>query len=677
MPLVSRLLAALTLLCVPLFSANVSAAPVPIETFFENATMSGATMSPDGHFVAIRLASKANDGRAVLAVLDLETMTPKPVASFDGYDVGMFHWVNDKRLVFNLTDLRIPPGDWANSLAPGLFAVNRDGSDFRRLVARDYRYLKLGGDDEQVLPWNTFFAGTTAEQDSNDVFVEKVEGYGKHVDTYSELERLNTVTGRIKVLDIPIYSTKWLVDREGVPRIAQSHRGKMVELRYNDPATGQWRKFAEFEELSDNAFWPLHYAEDGTLYVQSANGKDKTTVYRYDLAHNALLPEPVAYSENFDIFPTLILNHGKLLGMRYQLDGEITQWFDADMAALQKEVDVRLQTTTNRLEPPRRPETPYIVIEAFSDVQPSIFLLYNRETKKLVKLGSSHPAVDPKQMGHKDIVRYQARDGLIVPAYITMPRGPAGKNLPMVVLVHGGPFVRGGYWRWNPEAEFLASRGYVVLEPEFRGSEGFGSKHFKAGWKQWGLAMQDDVADGVKWAIAQGIADPKRICIGGASYGGYATLMGLINDPDLYRCGFEWVGVTDIDLMYSVSWSDFSDSWKQYGMPIIIGDREKDAAQLKATSPIEQAARIKQPLLMAYGGVDERVPKIHGEKFYDSVRKTNSDVEWIVYPEEGHGWKLVEDKVDFWSHVEKFLARNIGAPTVVDSTAGAMVTGRP
>src|SRR5262249_13673223 len=147
------------------------------------------------------------------------------------------------------------------------------------------------------------------------------------------------------------------------------------------------------------------------------------------------------------------------------------------------------------------------------------------------------------------------------------------------------------------------------------GSAGFGSRHFQAGWKQWGLAMQDDIADGVNWAIANGIADPKRICIGGASYGGYATLIGLGNKPRLFRCGFEWVGVTDPNLMYSVWWSDVPDISKKYGYPKLIGDPEKDAAQLKATSPLEQAARIKQPLLLAYGDIDERVPKVHGEKF--------------------------------------------------------------
>jgi dipeptidyl aminopeptidase/acylaminoacyl peptidase len=179
--------------------------------------------------------------------------------------------------------------------------------------------------------------------------------------------------------------------------------------------------------------------------------------------------------------------------------------------------------------------------------------------------------------------------------------------------------------------------------------------------------MQHDVADGARWAIAQGIADPKRICIAGASYGGYATLMGLVNDPDLYKCGVNWVGVTDINLMYTGTWfgeSDASTDWKEYGMPELIGDPVKDAAQLKATSPIEQAARIKQPILLAYGGSDRRVPISHGRKFYDAVKATNRNVQWVEYPEEGHGWHLEKNRIDFWTRVEKFLDKNIGTGAV-------------
>jgi dipeptidyl aminopeptidase/acylaminoacyl peptidase len=271
-------------------------------------------------------------------------------------------------------------------------------------------------------------------------------------------------------------------------------------------------------------------------------------------------------------------------------------------------------------------------------------------------------------MARRDFVKYKARDGMEIPAWLTIPRDGKSGARPMVVLVHAGPYMRGGLWGWEPQSQFLASRGYVVLEPEFRGSRGYGFAHFKAGWKQWGLAMQDDIADGTRWAIEKGYADPKRVCIAGADYGGYAALMGLVNDPDLYRCGVEWLGVTDIELMYTAAWSDTSDEYKTFGMPVLIGDRTKDAAQLKATSPLQQASRIRRPLLLAYAARDPTVPIEHGEKFRDAVMKTNHDVEWVAYEgERAHRWVMLKTALDFWTRVEKFLARNIGESAKEDA----------
>ena len=228
-----------------------------------------------------------------------------------------------------------------------------------------------------------------------------------------------------------------------------------------------------------------------------------------------------------------------------------------------------------------------------------------------------------------------------------------------MVLVHGGPWVRGTHWPWEPQAQFLASRGYVVIEPEFRGSQGYGFKHFRAGWKQWGLAMQDDIADAVQWAVERGWVDAKRVCIAGASYGGYATLMGLVRHHELYQCGVEWVGVSDIDLLYSIHWSS-SEEARNYSMPVLIGDRVADAEQLKATSPLAQAASIRRPVLIAYGELDQRVTIEHGKYLRDALSKTNKEVEYVVYPDEGHGWRKLETNIDFWTRVEKFLERHIG-----------------
>jgi dipeptidyl aminopeptidase/acylaminoacyl peptidase len=209
--------------------------------------------------------------------------------------------------------------------------------------------------------------------------------------------------------------------------------------------------------------------------------------------------------------------------------------------------------------------------------------------------------------------------------------------------------------------QFLASRGYLVISPEFRGSTGYGAAHFKAGWKQWGQAMQDDVADALLWAQAQGLATDKA-CIAGANYGGYSTLMGLVRQPELYRCGVAWAAVTDPFLYLQGNWwvaDDLTEQGRTYGMPHMVGDADKDAAMLTANSPLAQARHIKAPLLLAFGSADQRVPLAHGERLRDALREAGRPPEWVVYDDEGHGWRLVSNQIDFARRVEKFLGQHL------------------
>jgi dipeptidyl aminopeptidase/acylaminoacyl peptidase len=272
------------------------------------------------------------------------------------------------------------------------------------------------------------------------------------------------------------------------------------------------------------------------------------------------------------------------------------------------------------------------------------------------------PQLKPSELAPMRPVRYPARDGLQIPAYLSLPKGK-DKNLPLVVMIHGGPWVSGDEWGFNPEAQFLATRGYAVLQPNFRGTTRYGWKHFSSSFQQWGLTMQDDITDGVKWAVEQGIADPKRVCIYGASYGGYATMMGLAKDPDLYKCGINYVGVTDINLFLTATWADYAQSdWIKFGVKDMVGDATKDAERLKATSPVEQAARIKAPVLMAYGAADRRVPIEHGTRMRAAMERTGAKPIWMVADGEGHGFREMRNQKMFYEAMEKFLAENIGKP---------------
>ena len=209
--------------------------------------------------------------------------------------------------------------------------------------------------------------------------------------------------------------------------------------------------------------------------------------------------------------------------------------------------------------------------------------------------------------------------------------------------------------------QFLASRGYLVISPDFRGSQGYGQAHFEAGWKQWGQAMQDDVADAMLWAQAQGLAD-QRVCIAGAGYGGYSTLMGLVRHPKLYRCGVAWVAVTDPFLMLEGSWwvrDDTRDSDRRYSLPQMVGDAKLDADMLTSVSPVAQAHKIRAPLLLGFGEADLRVPLAHGKRLREAMQKVGRDPQWVTYPDEGHSWRLPQTRTDFARRMETFLSEHL------------------
>ncbi|MES2263862.1 MAG: alpha/beta fold hydrolase [Pseudomonadota bacterium] len=646
-------------------AAGALAAAPPIAHFFDNPHFGGARLSPDARYLAVRVGNTGR--RDGLAVIDLATREAKAVAQFNDADIGDFEWVNDQRLVFNTHDKNVAPGD--RRMASGLYAANRDGSAARQLADRSYATPNTTNSMivSRLLPWNTYLLDQVGAQDSDYIYVQNpvwddVSYELHHVDLF----RLNTVTGKADYIPRPAPVTDWLLDDKGLPRLAMSWQQDKVTTHFLDPASRAWRTLATFPAYGDatGRFTPIGFSAEGKLLVKTNAGQDKKSLRVLDVASGAIDPQALVSLADYDYNGEAVYSNGKLLGFEVLSDARAMVWLDDGMKAIQQAVDAQLPGTVNLLRPAARPQAPWMLVQSYSDQQPLTYLLFNTETRKLSKIGSVRDGINPAEMGQQDLMRFAARDGLSIPAWLTLPQGKK-KNLPLVLLVHGGPSSRGREWEWDAETQFLASRGYAVLEPEFRGSAGFGNKHFRAGLKQWGLAMQDDLADAAQWAIAQGIADPKRICIAGASYGGYATLMGLVKNPELFKCGINWVGVTDIELMYKDNsyLSDLPQAWKEYGMPQRIGDPVKDAAQLKATSPLNLAARIRQPVLMAYGTEDRRVPLYHGRKFLDAVKAGgNQDVELVIYNGEGHGWALAKNRIDFWSRVEQFLAKNIGQP---------------
>ena len=308
-----------------------------------------------------------------------------------------------------------------------------------------------------------------------------------------------------------------------------------------------------------------------------------------------------------------------------------------------------------------------VLVASYADVDPGSWYLLDVATSSLKQIESAKPEIDRNAMAPTQVVRYKSLDGLEIPAYLTLPPG-GGRNLPAVVLVHGGPIVR-DRWQWQPEVQLLASRGYAVLQPQFRGSAGFGRSFELAGHREWGRRMQDDVTAGAQWLAAQGIADPRRICIYGASYGGYAALWAAVKTPELFRCVASLAGVSDLALMFNAKSDVNSDSFGRLFELRTIGDPTEDAKLFDEVSPLKGAARIQVPVLLAHGDLDARVPIVHSEKMIQALNANGKQYEWILLRGEKHGISREAALERFYGALFDFLGRNTEAPSESAATS--------
>lgn len=637
--------------------AHATAPPPPAAAFFDNAEYTGAMLSPSAKYMAVRIAPSGGRQRQRLAIVTLADSSVKVIASFDNADVNYFYWVNDDRLVFNASDSTAPRGE--DELRWGLWAVNRDGREMRQLAMTEAR-----GAARPYQPWNTILLGGAYPLYPAHLYVAQFDLLGGRIDTL-KLFRLNTINGKADRVQGPPDVRFWTFGGLG-SMIAHTYHGTSNKLHFRSNDSDPWRELASFDLLPEPGF-STFIGEDRAIYVNSLNGKDKSSLYKMDPATGQLATAPLFSAGDFD-FSGWLIESERLLGVRYLGDAQRSHWFDEKMKGVQAKVDGALPATVNNIHVASHPQTPWVLVTSQSATHPLTYWAFNSEANVLAEIGTTRPRIDPARMSKTMLVRYKARDGLEIPAWLTIPRASASKDLPMVVLVHDGPFRRGGSLDWDSRTQFLASRGYAVLEPEYRGSTGYGAAHYRAGWKQWGLKMQDDLADGARWAISQGIANANRICIAGSGYGGYGALMGVAKDGDLFQCAVSFGAMTDLRRMLRDNWVQTNttiDEVNRYSMDQLIGDPKADAARLEAASPIEIAARIQRPLLLAHGESDYSVPIQHGKSFRITVSKTNSDVEWIEYQGETHELTLSKNRIDFWTRVERFLDKHIGQKNTV------------
>jgi acetyl esterase/lipase len=674
-----RLGRALAWLAVLAGAALAQAAPPPAAAFFGNPDVRWMGLSPDGRQIA--MTAPGEGGRVGLFIADVERPTEfRPIAIYENSDVDNAYWVGH-RLVFTAVDLDLGSG-WDRRLAHGLFVIDAAGGRTRQLVSRSgSTRVVLGGGNYAPLTWNHRLLhlptspDADTDADADEIIVGETVYSGR-----DEIDRvvpawLNLRTGVKRPLTPtgqPEHAMRWWFAPDGQPRVLMTQHRDRSAIYWHGPGDAGWRQLAEADTL--NLPWsPVAVDGRGLLYVTQAGPGGTSRMLRWNVEANRPEGEPLAAPAGFDFNGTLVLSKGSPVGVRLDAERESTLWLDPLHAALQNLVDAQWPGRVNHISCRRcKAADAVVLVHSHADRDPGQWTLLRRQEVPggdpqwlATALARERAAIAPEAMATVELYRVKARDGRELPVWLTRPAASApGQPLPAVVLVHGGPWVRGGFWRWGAMEQFLASRGYLVISPEFRGSQGYGEDFFRAGWRQWGRVMQDDLVDALHWAQARGLAG-KDACIAGASYGGYATLMGLVRDDDVFRCGAAWVAPADLMLLLEGSWwmdDDISSTARTYGLKRLVGDADADRDALLAASPLAQAARIKAPLLLAYGESDTRVPLAHGTRLRRALTDAGHPPDWVSYAGEGHSWRLAATRIDFAERLEAFLARNLSAP---------------
>jgi dipeptidyl aminopeptidase/acylaminoacyl peptidase len=593
---------------------------VPRELLFGNPEKSSPKISPNGK----HWAYLAPDEGVLNVWVGDEGRNARPLTSDRGRGIRVFLWAEDERSILYLQDAN---GDenwhlYQTDLESG---VTRDLTPYpgvqAQIVAKDLRFK-----DEILVALND------RDPKVHDVWRIKL-GDGSRT-----LEALN-----------PGDAIGWLADHDFKIALhkAMTPDGGTV-LRVRDGAG--WRDFLACGP--DDNLGAHGFAPNGDLYVESSVDRDTTALLQVPLDGGA--PAVLAEHAESDLGGVL-LHPRKYHAEAAAFEVDRLHWTVLDpalrmdflaMAALQGDVTIVSRNDA---------DTVWYLLVNKPDASPA-FLRWNRVGRVATPLFKTRPRLDPYTLAPMKPVKYASRDGLDVRGYLTTPAGAEAKNLPLVLIVHGGPWVR-DRWGFNPEAQWLASLGYAALQLNYRGSSGFGKRHLHAGDREWGAKMQDDLTDGVKWAVEQGIADPARVAIYGGSYGGYAALAGAAFTPGVYRCAIDVVGPSNlITLIKSIP--PYWEPMKRV-FDLRVGSVDTEEAFLKSRSPLFHVDKIEIPLLIAQGAHDPRVKQAESEQIVEALRAKGKPVEYLLYPDEGHGFAKPANRLDFYAKAEAFLAKHL------------------
>lgn len=598
---------------------------IPVREFFKNPEKANFDLSPNGEYLSF-LAP--HQDRMNLHVQKIGSDEVNRITNVIERDIAGYYWADDEQLVY----LQDNGGDENFYLT----VVDRNGENDRPLTKFDKVKTQLIDDLE-------------------DIPDQAIVGLNQRNPEVFDAYRLNIRTGALDLIaENPGNIVGWITDHAGALRMAATTDGVNTTLLYRDTEGEDFCPLitTNFKESVSPLFFTF---DNQNFYASSNRGRDKSAIVKIDsttgeeiellFEHPEVDVSNLSYSHKRKVLTGIAYTTWKT--ERKFLDEQAEQRYNRLKQALG---DYEIAVTSSN-----KGEDKFIV-RTYSDRSLGAYYFYDATADTVEKIIEVSPWLREAEMAEMKPITYTARDGLTIHGYLTLPVGAEAKNLPVVVNPHGGPWAR-DRWGFNPEVQFLANRGYAVLQTNFRGSTGYGRAFWEASFRQWGLSMQDDITDGVNYLIEQGIADPKRVAIYGGSYGGYATLAGLAFTPDLYACGVDYVGVSNL--------FTFLQTIPPYWKPMLemmyemVGNPEDLKEQFEQTSPALQADKITAPLLIAQGAKDPRVNIAESDQIVEALRQRGVEVAYLVKENEGHGFHNEENRFEFYEAMEGFLDEHL------------------
>ena len=599
---------------------------IPMEDFFRNPDKSSFQISPDGKHISYM---KPWQKRMNVHVVDVETNNEIRLTSSKERGVYGYLWLGNNRIGYVKDD-----GGDENM---HFYAVNIDGTNEIDLTPFENVQARIIDD---------------LEDDPDYLII----GLNKRNPQIHDPFRVNVNTGEMEMIaENPGNISGWVTDHNGKLRMATTSDGVNTSLLYRESESDEFKAILTTDFKV--AVSPLFFTFDNkNIYVASNRGRDKTAIFEFDI-NKVKEGKLIFENDEVDVSGLMYSRKRKVLtGVNYTLAKREMVFFDDWRGNIQKKLESKLPGYEVGITSFSKDETKAIII-TYSDRSRGTYYYYDVEKDNLTELAQISPWLNENHMAEMKPVKYKSRDGLVINGYLTLPVGSTGKNLPVVVNPHGGPWAR-DRWGYNSDVQFLANRGFAVFQMNFRGSTGYGREFWEISFKEWGKSMQDDITDGVNWLIDEGIADPDRIAIYGVSYGGYATLAGLAFTPDLYACGVDYVGPSNIFTLLET----LPPYWElgRQMMYEMIGNPETEKDILRAASPIFHVDSIRVPLFVAQGANDPRVKKAESDQIVEALESRGVEVPYMLKENEGHGFYNEENRFDFFREMEKFLNKHIG-----------------